>query len=139
MLAGPVLMPISIPICPVFAKSSQPCSYSVPILYYCSIVFYSLCTWLFGGATCIHATVLIVLCLLLLFCIGLFTVICCLSSNINRWIFVMLFNISASRSALVLCCFVDWYCMYVSAITAVGLMWCLLHVICLPLVVSCIV
>ena len=49
----------------------------------------------------------------------------------------MLFNISASGSALVPCCFVDWYCMYVSTVTTVGLMWCLLHVMHLPLVVNC--
>ena len=52
--------------------------------------------------------------------------------------FVMLFSMSASGSALVFCCFVEWYCMYVSAITVVGIMWHLLHVMHLLLVVSCI-
>ena len=53
--------------------------------------------------------------------------------------FVMLFSISVSGSALAFCCFVERYCMYVSAVTAVSLMWCLLHVMHLPLIVSCIV
>ena len=51
----------------------------------------------------------------------------------------MLFNISASGSVLVPCYLVDWYCMYVSAITAIGFMWCPLHVMHLPLDVNCIV
>ena len=46
------------------------CSYRVPILYSCTIVFYILYTQLFGGVICFHAIMFIVLCLLLLFCIG---------------------------------------------------------------------
>ena len=52
---------------------------------------------------------------------------------------LILFNMSASGSVLVCCCFVDWYCRYESAVIDVGFMCCLLHVICLPLVVRCIV
>ena len=62
----------------------------------------------------------------------------CLYSGVCHWIFVMLFNMSASGSALAFCCFVEWCCMYASAITVVGLMWHLLHVMHLPLVMHCI-
>ena len=69
------------------AHTAWSCSYSVLILYSCTIVFYILCTQFFGGVICFHTTMFIVLCLLLLFCIGLFTVTCCLSSDISCWMF----------------------------------------------------
>ena len=47
------------------------------------------------------------------------------------------FNISSNGSVCVFECFVVWYCRYVSAVTDVGLMYYLLHVILLPFVVSC--
>ena len=46
---------------------------------------------------------------------------------------------SVSGSVLGCDCFVEWYCKYVSAVIDVGLMYCQLQVICLPLVVSCMV
>ena len=49
------------------AYTAWSCSYSVPILYSCTIVFYILCTWLFGGVIHFHALMFIVLCLLLLY------------------------------------------------------------------------
>ena len=52
---------------------------------------------------------------------------------------LILFNMSASRSICVWCCFVDWYCRYESTVIGVGFMYHLLHVICLSLVVRCIV
>ena len=48
-------------------------------------------------------------------------------------------NMSPSGSVLVCDGFVAWYCRYVSAVTDLGLMCCLLCVIHLPLEVSCIV
>ena len=54
-----------------FTYAIWACSYSVPTLYYCSIVFYSLCKQLFGGVTCFHAMMFTILCLLPLFCIRL--------------------------------------------------------------------
>ena len=52
---------------------------------------------------------------------------------------LILFNMSASGSVLAYGSFVVWYCRYVSAMIDVGLMCCLLHMIHLPLVVSCMV
>ena len=69
-----------------FAYTTWPCSYSVPILYYCSVVFYSLCNWLFCGVTCLHAILSTSLFLLLLFCIR-FVLITCLFGSIRSWIF----------------------------------------------------
>ena len=49
------------------------------------------------------------------------------------------FSMSSNGSVHVFKCFVVWYWRYVSAVTDVGLMCHLLHVIHLPFVVSCIV
>ena len=53
-------------------------------------------------------------------------------------LFLMHSSISSSGSFHLCVCFVAWYCMYVSAVTDVGLMHCLLCVVLLPFVVSCI-
>ena len=47
------------------------------------------------------------------------------------------FNMYSNGSVHVFECFVVWYCRYASAVTDVGLMCCLMHVILLQFVVSC--
>ena len=63
----------------------------------------------------------------------------CLGGAYAVGLFLMCSNISSSRLFCLCICFVAWYCMYVPAVTDVGLMCHLLHVILLPFVVSCIV
>ena len=95
---------------------------------------------------------------IILFCCLLSIVLPCCPSTACwlycvHWFFMMLvwaleyaiglllicLNMSSSGSVLVCDCFVVWCCRYVSDVPDVGLMCCLLHVIHLPLVVSCIV
>ena len=52
---------------------------------------------------------------------------------------LMLLSKSASGSVVMLDSLFDWYCRYVSAITVVGFMCCLFHVMHLPFVVIWIV
>ena len=67
------------------------------------------------------------------------TAFVCMCLNICHQILLILFNMSASGSLLTYNFVVVWYCRNVSAVIDVDLMCNLLHMICLPLVVSCMV
>ena len=62
---------------------------------------------------------------------------CVLIYAIGFWLELLTTSVSGSAPALA--CFIDWYCKYLSAVIVVSLMCHLLHVMHLPLVVSCIV
>ena len=68
-------------------------------------------------------------------CIMNVTVVC-MHVSICCELLLIHFNMSSNRSVCVFECIVVWYCRYVSVVTDVGLMCCLLDVILLPFVVS---
>ena len=65
----------------------------------------------------------------------LFMLVVCLMAYAVGFLLTVL-SISSSRSVFVLECLLDWCCKYVSAVTTVGFMCHLFHVMCLPFVLS---
>ena len=134
-------------VCLVFWLFPRFCFDDFAILWNCYFVSWSVYSFL----SVVFIDYLSALLIMLLFtslldAFSLMAVLCvitvtfaCMHFTICHWIVTNRFSMSSNGSVHVFKCFVVWYWRYVSAVTDVGLMCCLLHVILLPFVVSCIV